>query len=158
MHFVSRLRPELIRVAAPWATFDETIGGMVAMLVATRALPPRSEVAAVGAITAREAAASTAILDIGVGVPHARLPDLEEAAVALAVSAAGCYEAVPTVPIRIVALVLSPTAASADHLHLLASVATLLRSEPLRAALLRAVDPTIAAAALARHARRLPSF
>ena len=52
----------------------------------------------------------------------------------------------------------SPTAANADHLQLLASVATLLRSEPLRAALLRAADPTIAAAALARHARRLPSF
>ena len=158
MHFVSRLRPELIRVAPPWATFDETIAGMVAMLVAARALPLRSEVAAVRAVTTREAAASTAILDIGVGVPHARLPELDEAAVALAVSAAGCYEAVPTVPIRIVALVLSPTVASADHLQLLASVATLLRSEALRGALLRAVDGTAAAAALARHARRLPNF
>jgi mannitol/fructose-specific phosphotransferase system IIA component (Ntr-type) len=158
MHFVSRLRPELIRVAPPWATFDETIAGMVSMLVAARALPPRSEAAAVRAVTAREATASTAIVDIGVGVPHARLPDIDDAAVALAVSAAGCYEAVPTVPIRIVALVLSPTVASADHLQLLASAATLLRSEILRATLLRAVDCSAAAAELVRHAQRLPNF
>ena len=158
MHFVSRLRPELIRVAPPWATFDETIAGMVSMLVAARALPPESEAAAVRAVTAREGTSSTAILDIGVGVPHARLPDIAEAAVALAVSASGCYEAVPTVPIRIVALVLSPTVANADHLQLLASAATLLRSEMLRATLLRAENCAAAAAELVRHAERVKNF
>ena len=127
-------------MAAPWKTFDETITGMVALLSAARALPRGREALAVRAVTAREAMGSTAILDIGVGVPHARVEGIEMPAVALAVSTAGLYEPVPTVPIQIVALVLSPPVATADHLQILASAALLLRSVDVRAALLRAVD------------------
>ncbi len=151
MHFLSRLRPELIRVAPPWKTFDETIAGMVALLTAARALPCGYEDFAVRAVTAREAAGSTAILDIGVGVPHARVDGIEAPTVALAVSASGFYEPVPTVPIQIVALVLSPPLGTADHLQILASAAILLRSGDLRAALLRAVDAADAIAVLTRH-------
>ena len=73
MSFVARLRPELIRVAPPWRTFTDTITGLVAMLAAAGALPADSEAAAISAVTAREASASTALLDIYAGVPHARL-------------------------------------------------------------------------------------
>jgi mannitol/fructose-specific phosphotransferase system IIA component (Ntr-type) len=140
MSFVARLRPELIRVAPPWSTFEETIAGLVALLGAARILPAGAEATAIAAVTTREAEASTALLDIHVGVPHARLAGLPRPAVALAASSRGLYEAVPTVPIQMVALVLSPPAATAQHLTILAGIATLLRSPELRAQLLAARD------------------
>src|SRR5919198_2812902 len=136
MSFVARLRPELIRVNPPWRTFGETITGLAATLTAAHLLPAASEAAAVAAVSAREAEASTALLDIGAGVPHARLAGIARPIVALAVSARGLYEAVPTVPIQIVALVLSPPDSRAQHLRILSGIATLLRSDELRGALL----------------------
>jgi mannitol/fructose-specific phosphotransferase system IIA component (Ntr-type) len=156
MSFVARIRPELIRIAPPWRTFADTITGLVATLAAANALPRDSEAIAVTAITEREASASTALLDIHAGVPHARLAGLTEPAVALAVSTPGLYEAVPTVLIQIVALVLSPPAATAAHLRVVAGIATLLRSPELRAALLGARNGGEALAALRRHARATP--
>jgi PTS system nitrogen regulatory IIA component len=156
MPFVARLRAEHIRIAPPWRTLDETVRGLVDLLAASGSLPPHSEAAATAAVIAREAEASTALLDIHAGVPHARLPGLRRAVTALAVSPAGLYEAVPTVPIQLVALVLSPPTATADHLRALTGVATLLRSEALRAALLAARDGSEALAALKRHARAVP--
>src|SRR5438445_288997 len=111
MSFVARLRPELIRVAPPWRTFEETIAGLVAVLAGERLLPAAAQAAAIQAVTAREAASSTALLDIHAGVPHARLPGIKQPIAALATSPHGLYEAVPTVPIQVVALVLSPPAA-----------------------------------------------
>src|SRR5262249_49408454 len=119
MSFVDRLRPELIALTPPWRSFRETVEGLVALLVAAGAVPPHGATAAVRAVVAREAEASTAVLEIGVGVPHARLAGMTMPAVALAVSAQGLYEAVPTVPIDIVALVLSPPNASDVHLRIL---------------------------------------
>src|SRR5262245_46624564 len=152
MSFVARLRPELIRIAPPWRSFPDTIAGMVDALVHAGALPPDCATPAVEAVVAREAEAPTALLDIHAGVPHARLSGLAEPVVALAVSAPGVYEAVPTVEIQIVALVLSPPDARTDHLDLLASIATLLRSPVLRARLLAASDPSEALTALREHA------
>jgi PTS system nitrogen regulatory IIA component len=151
MTFVTRLRPELIRIRPPWRTFPETIGGLVGMLATAQEIPVAAQAAAVQAVTGREAEASTALVDIRAAVPHARLPGLAQPVVALAVSR-GLYEAVPTVAIQIVALVLSPPTAGADHLNLLAGIATLLRSSELRGALLAAEDPRAALAALRRHA------
>ena len=156
MSFVARLRPELIRVAPPWRTFGETVGGLVESLVASGTLDEAMREPAVRAVIARETEASTALLDIGVGVPHARLAGLAQAVVALAVSRTGLYEAVPTVAVATVALVLSPPSATADHLHILTEIATLLRSADLRAALLAAPDAHTAIAALGTHARVSP--
>ena len=49
---------------------------------------------------ARERKASTAVLEIGVGVPHARLAGLRDTVVALGLSRAGLYEPVPTMVVR----------------------------------------------------------
>jgi len=155
--FVARLRPELIHVAPPWRTFDETVGGLVESLVAAGRLDEAAREPAVQAVVAREAEASTALLDIGVGVPHARLDGLTQAVVALAVSRTGLYEPVPTVTVATVALVLSPPSATADHLHILTEIATLLRSADLRTALLAAPDARAAIAALGAHTRSAPS-
>lgn len=153
MSFVARLQPELIRIAPGWRTFPETIAGLVDMLVAAGTLPRACEAAAVSAVVERESAAPTALLDIHTGVPHARLPGLDHPVVALAVSPSGLYEAVPTVLIQIVALVLSPPEARSDHLDLLASIATLLRSPALRARLLAVDDGAAALAVLREHSR-----
>jgi PTS system nitrogen regulatory IIA component len=156
MSVLARLRPEFIRIAPPWRTFPETIDGLVEALVAGRAIPAPSGTAAVEAVVAREDEGSTALLDIAAGVPHARLAALPGAVMALAASSQGLYEAVPTVTIRIVALVLSPPAATTDHLQLLAEVATLLRSADFRAGLLAAQDGSEAMAVIRRHSRAMP--
>src|SRR5207245_2404319 len=112
MSFVARLRPELIRVAPPWRTFEETIAGLVAVLAGERLLSAAAAPSAIQAVTAREAASSTALLDIHASVPHARLPGITQPVAALATSPHGLYEAVPTVPIQVVALLLSPRPAT----------------------------------------------
>ena len=156
MRFVARLRPELIRITPPWRTFAETVAGLVAALAEAGELPPGAGPAAVQAIIAREVEASTALLEIHAGVPHARLAGLMQAVVSLAASPDGLYEAVPTVPIQIVALVLSPLDPTSTHLDTLAEVATLLRSGELRARLLAARDGVDGLAALRTHARAVP--
>jgi PTS system nitrogen regulatory IIA component len=156
MTFVDRLRPGAVCIAPPWRSFRDTIAGLVELLAADGGLPSGAGPAAIDAVMAREAQASTALLDIGTGVPHARLAGIDNALVALAVSAPGLYEAVPTVPIRLVALVLSPPHALTDHLEILAGVAMLLRSPELRARLLAASDAATALRALREHARTLP--
>ena len=85
-----------------------------------------------------------------------RLPGLSDSVVAIAVSPDGLYEAVPTVPIHLVALVLSPPADTTGHLRILAGIATLLRSPELRAALLAAGDARGAFDALVGHGRGAP--
>lgn len=152
MSIASRLSVEFIRVAPPWRTFEETIEGLVQSLVDGGRLPPAHASSAVRAVVAREEQASTALLDIHVAVPHARLPEVDGTLVSLTVAAGGLYEAVPTVPIQIAALVLSPTAANTDHLTVLAEIATLLRSESLRTALLAARDAGEVLRAIRRHA------
>lgn len=156
MSFVLRLRPELIALAPPWHSFRETVTGLIDLLVTAGDLARDAGPAAVRAVVARESEASTAVLEIGVGVPHARLADMTMPAVALAVSATGLYEAVPTVPINVVALVLSPPAATDHHLRILAGIATLLRSNDLRGAMLRAQTPDAVLAALTQHERSAP--
>jgi len=153
MQVVTRLSPDLIRIAPPWRTLPDTIAGLVHTLTAGGALPAGREREAVEVVMQREAEATTALLDIGAGVPHARFPGLGQAVVSLAVSPAGLYEAVPTVPIRIVALVLSPPDARTEHLDILAGLATLLRSSTLRARLLAARDGAEALVALHAHTR-----
>jgi mannitol/fructose-specific phosphotransferase system IIA component (Ntr-type) len=156
MPFVSRLRAEQIAIAPAWRGFDATVDGLLGMLASAGLLSSTATAAAAAAIRTREHESSTAVLEIGVGVPHARLDSITEPTVALAISAAGLYEAAPTVPIRIVALVLSPAAALDAHLRTLADIATLLHSAELRTLLLRAGDAPAALAILMRFARGLP--
>jgi mannitol/fructose-specific phosphotransferase system IIA component (Ntr-type) len=156
MSFVARLRPELIAITPSWRGLRETVTGLVGLLVKGGAVPAAREGEAVRAVLAREAEASTAVLDIGVGVPHARLAGLGGTVVALGLSRPGLYEPVPALVVPIVGLVLSPPDGIDDHLRTLAGIATLLRSPVLREALLDAPDPRAALDALVRHARSAP--
>jgi mannitol/fructose-specific phosphotransferase system IIA component (Ntr-type) len=144
MRFADLLSPPVISIGPAWGTFEETIDGLVASLAQAGALDESTCQVARSALRSREATSSTAILETGVGVPHARLAGLSAPLVALAISPTGLYEAAPTVPIRIVALVLSPERATDEHLLLLGGIATSLRSPDLRDALLRATTPQTA--------------
>jgi mannitol/fructose-specific phosphotransferase system IIA component (Ntr-type) len=156
MRAVDLLRSEDIVLDPPWRSFDDTVAGLVDVLVHAGALPAAIAADAVRAVLMREREASTAVLDVGVAVPHARLAGLEAPVIALAIASRGLYEAVPTVPIRIVALVLSPPAALDDHLRILGGLATLLRSPELRRELQASGSADRALAALGRHARSAP--
>jgi len=156
MSFVDRLRPDVIRVAPPWRTFDDTIVGLVATLATAGLLAPARASAAVDAVRTRETAASTALLDIHAGVPHARLAGVDAPIVALALSSDGLYEAVPTVAIQIVALVLSPPDAGTHQLQILSGIATLLRSPELRKDLDSAPDAQTALTPHRHYHRAMP--
>ncbi len=153
----ARLDQQLIAVSPGWRGFGETVRGLVHLSIGAALVAADREEDAVRAVIAREREGSTAMLEIGVGVPHARLPGLRDTVVAFAAARAGLYEPVPTVVVRIVGLVLSPPEATEAHLHTLAGIATLLRSPALREALLAAPDTQAAFAALDRHARSAPA-
>lgn len=156
MPFASLLRADQIVIAPAWRGFGATVDGLLDRLLEADLLSRATRDSAATAVRAREREASTAVIETGVGVPHARIDGLDAPVVALAISPAGLYEAAPTVPIRIVALVLSPAAALEEHLRTLADIATLLHSAELRALLLRATDGHAALDVLLRFGRRIP--
>lgn len=156
MGVIGLLRPEVIALDPPWWGFSDTVAGLVSTLVAAGRVAPERQIEAIRAVVTREAEQSTAVLDTEVGVPHARLPGLRATSIALGISSAGFYEPVPTVRIRIVALVLSPPGATDEHLRVLAGIATVLRSADLRRALLVARSREAAWEALSQHGRLAP--
>jgi PTS system nitrogen regulatory IIA component len=95
---------------------------------------------AVGAVCEREAASSTAIVEIGVSVPHARLEGVAGVVAALATAPTALYYAMTGVPISIMVLVFSAPDQVGEHLDVLAGVSMMLQSETLRRSLVHAVD------------------
>jgi len=128
-------------VRPPWHSFEETVRGLVRELVVAGHLAAGGEEAAVRAVLEREAMASTALVEIGVSMPHARVAGVDGAVAALAVSPAAVYYASTETPITIVALLLSPLFASGTHLNYLSSLSMLLQSERTRDRLQRATTP-----------------
>jgi mannitol/fructose-specific phosphotransferase system IIA component (Ntr-type) len=129
-------------VRESWQTFEETINGMVARLAATGRLPSTLIDPAVLRICEREAIASTAMVDIGVSIPHARVEGIREIMLAIAVAPGGVYEVAAGAPISIVALVLSSPALTGEHLNVLSSISMLLQSEQTRRRLRDAENPS----------------
>lgn len=134
-----------ILLGEPCHSFEQSVRGLVDALVAEGRLPSVLREPAVRAVCDREQMSSTAIVEIGVSVPHARLAGIDGVLCALAASPSAVYYAMAEVPISIVALVLSAPDRAADHLNVLASLSVLLHSENVRRSLRRATD---AAAAL----------
>ena len=75
----------------PWETFDDAIRGLTANLVSKQQLDPALGEPAVRAICEREAAESTAIVEIGVSIPHARLAGVDGLVACFAASPTGVY-------------------------------------------------------------------
>lgn len=121
-----------IVVHAAWDTFEATVRGLVDQLVDAGALPAALSDEAVRRIREREAIASTAMVDIGVSIPHARLDGITGIVSALAVSPHAVYEVADGLPISIVVLVLSSPKLTGEHLTFLSAASLLLQAEHLR--------------------------
>src|SRR5215813_407254 len=94
-----------VAVRPQWHSFEEAITSLVNQLVAAGRLPRDLAAEAVERVTEREAMASTAMVDIGIGIPHARLDGIDGIIGALAVHPLAVYEVAAGLPITIVMLV-----------------------------------------------------
>lgn len=135
-------------VAPPWQTFEEAVRGMVARLVASGRVDATLGEPAIRAICEREATCSTAIVEIGVSVPHARMEGINGLVAAFAASPTKVYLETAGVPIRIMVLVLSAPELAAQHLQFLSKISMLLQSESVRQTLHNASDGSAALAFL----------
>jgi mannitol/fructose-specific phosphotransferase system IIA component (Ntr-type) len=132
MRVSDTLRSEAIVTGVTWPDFAGVVQGLVGRLTETGDLPASLEKAAVAAVIEREHVASTAMVDIGVSIPHSRLDGLNRLVSALALAPGGVYGAPAGTPISIVFLVLSPSSLVGDHLNFLSALSMLLHSAPFR--------------------------
>ncbi len=121
-------------------SFEDAVGTLVDLLVANRCLDAVVRERAVQAVCDREAIASTAIVEIGVSVPHARVEGVDGVISALAAAPTPLYHAMTGVPISIMIIVLSAPELVGDHLNTLAGVSLLLQSDATRRGLKEAAD------------------
>lgn len=135
------LPADSVLVQPAWEDLGETICRLVDRLVSAGRIPGELAAAAVRAIEEREAVASTAMVDIGVSIPHARLDGITGIIAAMAVSSRAVYAAGNRLPISIVVLVLSSPALAGDHLGFLANLSMLLQSARFRQRLCHAATP-----------------
>lgn len=126
------LVPSAVVARPAWSSFAEAVRGLVDQLVAAGRLPETLAAAAVQRVIEREAVASTAMVDIGVSIPHARLDGISGIMAALAVAPHAVYQVADGVPISIAALVLSSPTLTGEHLNFLANLSMLLQSAQIR--------------------------
>jgi mannitol/fructose-specific phosphotransferase system IIA component (Ntr-type) len=140
-HLGDVLAAGAVVVRPAWKNLDDAIDGLLEALVSAGSLPGHLSVPAAQRIREREAIASTAMVDIGVSIPHARLDGISRIIAAMAVSPRAVYQVGDGLPIPLVALVLSPPTAG-DHLTFLSSLSLLLQSGRIRDRLRQAATAT----------------
>ena len=128
-------------VRPAWGSFDQAIAALVNHVVACGRLPGTLAEQAVQRIREREVIASTAMVDIGVSIPHARLDGIDGIAAAIAVSPTAVYQLADGLPISIVVLVLSSPSLTGEHLNFLSTLSLLLQSARIRQQLRNAPSP-----------------
>jgi mannitol/fructose-specific phosphotransferase system IIA component (Ntr-type) len=148
MHLSEVLSAGGVVLRPPWRTFDDAVTGLVDMLVRNQQLPAALAPTAVRAVCERERESSTAIVEIGVSIPHARIDGVNRLVAAMAGGPPAVYYHMARVPITVIALVLSPPDHAAEHLNFLSALSVLLQSESLRRRFVNAADPPAALALL----------
>jgi PTS system nitrogen regulatory IIA component len=141
IHVSDALADGAVIVGPAWGSFEETVTQLVDRLVSLGRLPRTLAAAAVRRICEREAIAGTAMVDIGVSIPHARLDGVDHLVAAMAVSRRAVYQVADGLPISIVVLVLSSPALSGEHLHFLSQLSLILQSVRTRERLRNAAAP-----------------
>jgi PTS system nitrogen regulatory IIA component len=131
-------------IRPPWTTFEEAVDGLVDSLVRNRQISSDLRSDAVQAVCEREKMASTAIVEIGVSIPHARLDGIDGVVAAIAGSPTAVYYAMTSVPITVMAVVLSGPNLAGEHLNFIAALSMLLQSDAVRRQLRHAEDTTAA--------------
>ncbi len=127
-----------VSLSPSYSDFSEVVGGLVDSLVGRGKLDGRLRDQAIAAVCERERLSSTVMVEIGVSIPHARVTGVKGVVGAMAVRPGGVYQAMESVPIAIVVLVLSPPDLAGDHLNVLAGLSMLLQSEVVRNGVIRA--------------------
>jgi mannitol/fructose-specific phosphotransferase system IIA component (Ntr-type) len=125
---------------SPCTTLRATVASLIDRLVEAGRLPAHLAAGAVAIVLEREAISSTAIVEIGVSIPHARLEGIDGLVAAIAVSPDAVYEVTAGLPISIVALVLSSPSLTNEHLQFLSALSLVLQSERVRNALRHAAS------------------
>ncbi len=121
-----------VSLSPSYPDFPEVVAGLVDSLVARGRLDERRRDEAITAVCERERLSSTVMVEIGVSIPHARVKGVKGVVGAMAVRPGGVYQAMESVPIAIVVLVLSSPDLAGDHLNVLAGLSMLLQSETVR--------------------------
>ena len=121
-----------VLIAPTCASFADSVAALVDSLIERGQLDARLRDPAIEAVCEREKLSSTAMVEIGVSIPHARLRGVKGVIGALAASPTGVYQAMAGVPISIVVLVLSSPELAGDHLNVLGGLSMLFQSEGLR--------------------------
>jgi mannitol/fructose-specific phosphotransferase system IIA component (Ntr-type) len=133
-----------VLLAPPCGTFGEVVAALVDILIGNQRLPDALRQRAVRSVCERESLASTAIVEIGVSVPHARLDGVSGVVAALAATPTALYYATAGVPISIMVLVFSAPDLIGEHLNVLSGVSMLLQSATRRRRIEHAADPATA--------------
>jgi len=153
MRVSDTLRADSIVTGVSWPDIAGAVEGLVQLLVDSGSVPPTVARPAVAAVVERERVASTAMVDIGVSIPHSRIDGLARLVTAMAVSPRGVYGASAGTPISIVFLVLSPPSLSGEHLNFLSALSMLLHSSSVRRGLQEAKTPDAVLELIRAHER-----
>jgi PTS system nitrogen regulatory IIA component len=119
-------------VQPDFLNFEQAIESLVAAMSDAGGLPAELIEAAAVHVREREAISSTAMVEIGVSIPHTRLDGIERITAAIAVSPSRVYDVTDGLPISIVVLVLTPNDQVSEHLEFLSGLSLLLQSPDLR--------------------------
>lgn len=131
----SQLIPELL-ASTRWEAIDE----LISQLVHAGRLKPADREAVTAAVKKREMTMSTGI-GFGIGIPHASTDLIPEVIGAFARSTRGVhFESLDNQPVHLVMLFLVPQGQFQRHLHTLAHIAKVLRSDTFHKAILAASD------------------
>jgi mannitol/fructose-specific phosphotransferase system IIA component (Ntr-type) len=137
-----------VLVTPGFNNFEEVVSGLVDSLIVNGQLDSGLRDDAKRAVCEREALSSTAMVEIGVSIPHARLEGVKGVIGSMAVDPAAVFYAMEGVPIRIVVVVFSAPELAGEHLNVLAGLSLLLQSEEVRRVVAAAPDATAAIASL----------
>ncbi len=138
MRISEKVDGSLVLVGKSWGSFEETVRAMVEHLAAAGRLPAELVEPTIDGVCRREREASMTMADVGVSVPHLRVPGVRGIVWALAVAAPAVFSVGVGLPISIVALVLSSPSLVGDHLEFLSSLSLLLQSPRCRQRLMQA--------------------
>lgn len=147
------LSVDTILLRSAWPDFRACVDGMLGALVTVDRLPAEQLRPAGKLVCEREEIASTAMVDIGVSIPHARFAGVDGITAALAACPQGVYDHGLGLPIEIVVLVLTSPALTTEHLRFLASLSELLQSERTRRAIVQAASAQQVLALIAEQER-----
>lgn len=130
MNLASLARPELIFPSLPGTDRPTVLRSLAGLLAGVGAVPNAEQL--YERLWEREQLDSTGI-GYGVAIPHCKLPGLDKALLAIAVTCRDVdFAAIDGAPVRVLFLVVSPSDNPAEHLTVLAAITRWLKENPVQ--------------------------